>query len=150
MSKLASFLGLSLTLGTVCASYAEDHVIKGVVTQWRPLVTFAQPGDTLRFTGMIGHDTQTIDGMIPAGASGWTSKLGEEAFTVTLDQEGAYVFKCNPHMSSGMVGVVVVGDARPPKNLQQLEENLSSISVGRNMVNRALKKTKQALAAETQ
>ena len=44
-----------------------------------------------------------------------------------------------------MVGVVVVGDARPPANIKQLEANLPNVKVGRNMVNRALKKMAQAL-----
>ena len=127
--------------------HAEEHVIQGVVTQWRPLVTIAQPGDTIRFKTMIGHDTQSIDGMIPAGAAPWQSKLGEEDFVATVDKEGAWIFKCNPHMTTGMVGVVVVGDARPPSNRAALEAALPNVKVGKNMVKRALKKMDEALAA---
>ncbi len=129
----------------VDAHVAEEHVIEAVVTQWKPMVTFAKVGDTVRFKNMIGHDTETIDGMVPDGATKWKSKLGEEAFTATLDKEGAWIFKCNPHMTTGMVGVVVVGEARPPANVKQLEANLPNVKVGRNMVNRALKKMAQAL-----
>jgi pseudoazurin len=138
----------TLLLAAAHAAVAEEHVIEGVVTQWRPLVTFAQPGDTVRFKNMTGHDTETIEGMIPEGATPWKSALGEEGFSATLDKEGAYIFKCNPHMSTGMVGAVVVGDARPPANLQQIEDNLESVKVGRNMVKRAITKMKQALEAE--
>lgn len=124
---------------------ADEHVIEAVVTQWKPQTTFAKVGDTLRFKNMSGHDTETVEGMIPEGAKPWKAKLGEEGFTVTVDKEGAYIFKCNPHMTTGMVAAVVVGDARPPANLAAMEAALPNVSVGKNMVNRALKKMKQAL-----
>jgi pseudoazurin len=112
-------------------------------------VTFAKPGDTVRFTGMAGHDTQTVEGMIPEGAKPWASKLGEEGFVATLDKEGAWIFKCNPHMTTGMVGVVVVGDARPPVNRAALDASLPQVKVGKNMVQRAIKKMDQALQSGT-
>jgi pseudoazurin len=124
---------------------AEQLQIKGVVTQWSPLVLFAQPGDTVTFVNMIGHDTEAVEGMIPEGAKGWKSKLGEEAFTITVEKEGAYIYKCNPHISTGMVGAIVVGDP-DPTNLPAIDESLPGIKVGRNMVNRTIKKMKKALA----
>lgn len=123
---------------------AEQLKIKGVVTQWQPLVLFAQPGDTVTFTNMAGHDTEAIEGMIPEGAETWKSKLGEEAFTITVEKEGAYIYKCTPHMSTGMVGAIVVGDA-DPANLATIEASLPEVKIGRNMVNRVIKKTKKAL-----
>ncbi|MGE0486837.1 MAG: plastocyanin/azurin family copper-binding protein [Gammaproteobacteria bacterium] len=148
MFKASSTCVAALLLALSGGVAAEDHVIEGVVTQWRPMITFAQPGDGLTFKNMTGHDTETIEGMIPEGAAGWKAKLGEEAFHVTLDKEGVYIFKCNPHITTGMVGVVVVGDARPPQNLEQLQANLDNVKIGKNMVNRALKKLQQALDAE--
>ena len=124
---------------------AEEHIVKGIITQWKPLVTFAQAGDTVRFMNMIGHDTEALEGMIPDGAEGWKSKLGEEGFSITVEKEGAYIYKCAPHISTGMVGAIVVGDANPPTNMAQIEENLANIKVARNMVNRAIKKMKKAL-----
>jgi len=124
---------------------AEDRVIQGVVTQWRPMITFAQPGDRIIFKNMIGHDTEAITGMIPDGATPWKSKMGEEGFNVKVGVEGAYVYKCNPHISTGMVGVILVGDHNPPSNLLQIEENLANVKVARNMVARALRKMKKAL-----
>ncbi len=123
---------------------AEQLQVKGVVTQWVPLVLFAQPGDTVTFVNMIGHDTEAIEGMMPAGAEGWKSKLGEEAYTITVEKEGAYIYKCNPHISTGMVGAIVVGDG-DPANLGDIEKSLPEVKVGRNMVNRAVKKMKKAL-----
>jgi len=125
-------------------SEPTEHIVKGVITQWQPLVTFAQPGDTVRFTGMTGHDTTSMEGMIPDGATTWRSKLGEEGFTVTVDKEGGYVYKCTPHITTGMVGIIVVGD-RNPANLAQLEENAGNVKVGGNMVKRAIRKLKKQL-----
>ena len=139
----------AILLAAVSYAQAEEHISQGVVTQWRPLVTFAKPGDTVRFTGMAGHDTQTVEGMIPEGAKPWGSKLGEEGFVATVDKEGAWIFKCNPHMTTGMVGVVVVGDARPPVNRAALEASLPQVKVGKNMVQRAIKKMDQALQSGT-
>jgi pseudoazurin len=150
MSKLNGVMVAVAAILVHCAASAEEHIVRGVVTQWKPLVTFAQPGDNIKFINMIGHDTETIEGMIPDGAQTWKSELGEEGFSVTVTNEGAYVYKCNPHLSLGMVGVIVVGDANPPANMEALEANLENISVGKNMVNRAIKKLKKALEAKAQ
>ncbi len=130
---------------TTQSVYAEQLKIKGVVTQWAPLVLFAQPGDTVTFVNMLGHDTVSIDGMIPAGSESWKSKLGAEAYTITVEKEGAYIYKCTPHMSAGMVGAIVVGDAYPT-NLADIEQSLPDVKFGRNMVKRTIRKMNQALA----
>lgn len=144
-ARVLGMIALTTLLSAGQATLAEEHIVEGVVTQWRPLVTFAKAGDTVRFKGMTGHDTETIEGMLPEGATPWKSDLGEEGFSATLDKDGVYIYKCNPHMTTGMVGVVVVGDARPPANLAQLEASLPNVKVGRNMVQRAIKKMQQAL-----
>ncbi len=133
---LASLLG-----GT---ANADEHVIKAVITNWTPMITYAKPGDTLKFGQMAGHDTETIEGMFPKDAKPWKAKLGEEGFSVKLEKEGAYIFKCNPHMTTGMVGAVVVGEG-VPKNLAALEASLDKVKVGKNMVNRTIRKLKEDL-----
>lgn len=135
---------VALCLALWGTASAEEHIVKGVITQWQPLVTFAQPGDTIRFTGMSGHDTASMEGLLPEGVEPWHSKLGEEGFVVTVEKEGAYVYKCTPHISTGMVGVIVVGDGEP-SNLADVEANAGNVKVGANMVKRALRKTKKAL-----
>ena len=131
--------------GAAGSDEPTEHIIKGVITQWQPLVTYAQPGDTIRFTGMTGHDTASMEGMIPDGATSWHSKLGEEGFTITLDKEGGYVYKCTPHITTGMVGIIIVGD-KNPANLAQLEENAGNVKIGGNMVKRAIRKLKKQIA----
>ena len=145
LGTMTYFVGLIFVAVMAQSANAEQLKVKGVITQWQPLVLFAQPGDTVTFTNMAGHDTTSIEGMIPEGAKGWGSKMGEEAFTITVEKEGAYIYKCTPHISTGMVGAIIVGDA-DPANLEAIEASLPEVSVGRNMVNRTIKKMKQALA----
>ncbi len=144
MTTSRFWAAMTLGLGLCANSMAEEHVIKGVITNWVPLVTYAKPGDTLKFMQMAGHDTETVDGMLPDGAVKWKSKMGEEGFSVKLDKEGAYIFKCNPHMTTGMVGAVVVGDSAPA-NLAALDKSLNDVKLGKNMVARTIKKMKQEL-----
>lgn len=122
----------------------QQHEIQGVVTQWRPLVLFVQPGDQIVFKQMAGHDTATIDGMFPEGAQAWQSKLGEEGYSVTLDIPGVYIYKCTPHVGLGMIGAIVVGDSTP-HNLPALEAHPQN----KGMIGRAIRKLKQALDAKS-
>ena len=142
--RAALTLGAALSVALSANAAAEEHVIKAVVTNWMPLVTYAKPGDTLKFMQMAGHDTEVVAGMLPQGAKVWKSKMGQEGFSVKLDQQGAYIYKCNPHMTTGMVGAVVVGDGAPV-NLAELDKSLNDVKLGKNMVARAIKKMKQEL-----
>lgn len=132
---MASALAMAITAPV----FATEHVIKGVITNWVPLVTYAKQGDTIKFAQMTGHDSETIEGMVPEGAAGWKSKMGEEGFSVKLDKEGAYLYKCNPHITTGMVGAIVVGDGAPA-NLAALNASAETVKLGKNMVMRTLRK----------
>ena len=125
---------------------AEEHVVKAMVTKYEPVVVFTQPGDTVTWTNMAGHDSVSLPGMIPEGAEAWQSKMGEN-FTVTLEKEGAYVYKCSPHVSLGMLGAIVVG-ANPPANLSAIDKALKTTKEPKGMVKRVVKQLKQALAAK--
>lgn len=144
MTTIRFWAAMTLGLGLSANAMAEEHIIKGVVTNWVPLVTYAKPGDSIKFMQMAGHDTESIDGMIPDGAQKWKAKMGEEGFSVKLDKEGAYIYKCNPHMTTGMVGAVVVGDGAPA-NLAALDKSVNDVKLGKNMVARTIKKMKQEL-----
>ena len=122
------------------AAAPTQHIVKGVVTQWAPLVLFVKPGDQIVFRQMAGHDSETIDGMIPEGAATWKSKLGQEGFAVSPDVPGIYMYKCNPHVSLGMIGAIAVGDP-PYANLAAIEAHPQN----KGMIGRAIRKLKQAL-----
>lgn len=144
MRSIRYLAAMTLAVGLGGNALAEEHIIKGVITNWVPLVTYAKPGDTVKFMQMAGHDTESIDGMIPEGAEKWKAKMGAEGFSVKLEKEGAYIYKCNPHMTTGMVGAIVVGDGAP-SNLAALDTATNDVKLGKNMVARTIKKMKQEL-----
>lgn len=75
-----------------------------------------KPGESVTFTpNDMGHNAESIPGMVPAGAQPFKGPMNK-AVTVTFTKPGVYGFKCAPHLSMGMVGVVVVGN---PVNLAQ-------------------------------
>jgi pseudoazurin len=133
-------IGLIAALMSISgAALADETIVTAKATAFDPMVIFIKPGDTVKWTTMAGHDTASIQGMIPEGSQPWQSKLGEE-FSVTLDKEGAYIYKCTPHMGLGMVGAIVVGEGQP-KNLEQIHANPEN----KGMVGRAVKKLDQEL-----
>jgi pseudoazurin len=76
------------------------------------LVTLA-PGDSIRFLATDkGHNAETIEGMLPEGATAFAGKINEE-LTVTFDQPGLYGVRCKPHFAMGMVMVIAVGEGAP-------------------------------------
>lgn len=75
-----------------------------------PEIVRAQPGDTIRFLSVDNnHNTEAFDTMLPDGAEGWRSPIGQD-FDLTLTIEGAYGYFCTPHRSLGMVGLLLIGD----------------------------------------
>ena len=78
-----------------------------------------EPGDTVVFKAVDkGHNTVSVKGMVPEGATAWKSKMSKD-FEITLEKEGIYGYKCMPHFGMGMVGVIQVGD--DTSNLQTVK-----------------------------
>ena len=145
VAKIATTLWLCAALaGLRSTAAAAEHEINTFAAQWAPLVLFIAPGDTVIWRGMTGHETELIHGMAPAENAIWRSALGEEGFRVTLEQEGAYIYKCHTHMNAGMVGAIIVGDGEP-RNLAEIEAALPAIDVGRAAVARVLARLKREL-----
>jgi pseudoazurin len=81
---------------------------------FEPALIKIAPGDTVKFLAADkGHNAESIPGMLPDGATPFTSKMNEEV-SVTFDKPGVYGIRCKPHYGLGMVALVVVGD---PVNL---------------------------------
>jgi len=73
-----------------------------------PRLLAVQPGDTVTFLPTErGHNSASLDGMIPDGAEAWDGRINEEV-SLTLDVPGFYGYQCTPHYSTGMVGLIVV------------------------------------------
>lgn len=101
------------------SAYAENFDVlmlnkgtDGKMMGFSPAFLRVEPGDTVTFIPVDkGHNAETILDMIPASAQTWKGKTNEQ-FTVTLTEPGLYGYKCQPHASMGMVGLVQVGDDR--------------------------------------
>ena len=82
---------------------------------FEPAFIQAQPGDTITFVPADpGHNSATIEGLLPDGAEPWEGEINEEV-SVTVTAEGLYAYQCDPHAPMGMVGLIQVG---APTNLE--------------------------------
>ena len=105
---------VALTLASSVAMAAE-HVVEmknsgadGAMV-FEPGFVKAEPGDTVKFVLVDpAHNSASVE--IPEGAEGWQGAMNEE-ITVTLNEEGVYVYKCTPHAALNMAGVIQVGEA---------------------------------------
>ena len=107
----------STTVEKVQLSEGSEHIVKmlnagdGGNMIFEPAVIKVSKGDTILFKAVdMLHNSATIDGMVPAGASEWASELSKD-FSIALDTEGVYVYQCDPHAMMAMIGVIQVGEA---------------------------------------
>jgi pseudoazurin len=110
-------LGASLVVatGAIPAAAANVNVqllnkgADGTAMVFEPSLVKIDVGDSVTFQPVDkGHDVQSIDGMIPAGATSFKGEINQP-FTETFTVPGVYAVRCLPHYALGMVGVVVVG-----------------------------------------
>ncbi len=78
-----------------------------------PRIQVIQPGDSVLFKATTkGHNSVSIKGMIPEGATPWKSKFNKD-HEVTLTEPGFYGYVCVPHTQMGMIGLIIVeGDGK--------------------------------------
>ena len=97
-------------------TYAENYEVK-MLNQgsegymvFEPSVLKIKKGDSVTFVPTdAAHNSASIEGMIPSGASKWNGKLSQN-ITVTFDVEGLYGYQCTPHAMMAMVGMIQVGE----------------------------------------
>jgi pseudoazurin len=78
-----------------------------------PPVLQIQPGDTVKFVATDrGHNTVANEDLIPEGGETWDGAINEEV-EVTLETEGVFGYYCTPHRTTGMIGLILVGDVTP-------------------------------------
>ena len=107
-SLLISFVSLGLS--------SETHIIKMLnqgatgVMVFEPAFLKINVGDTVTFKSTdAAHNSASIPGMIPSGASPWNGQLSRD-ISVTFEIPGVYGYQCTPHAMMAMVGVIQVGD----------------------------------------
>jgi pseudoazurin len=122
MNRLTAMLALGAALAFAQQAGAAEHEVRMLnkgeegVMVFEPALVRAAPGDTVRFVAADkGHNAETVKGMVPEGAEPFKGKINEE-IVVTLDKEGVYGIKCQPHYGMGMVALIEVGT---PVNLEE-------------------------------
>jgi len=88
---------------------AADHVIKAGPRAFETPIVYVAEGDRVHFSNMNSHNSVSVEGLIPDGATAWAGAMGENV-APALEKPGIYSYVCVPHIGFGMVGVIVVGD----------------------------------------
>jgi pseudoazurin len=88
---------------------ATEHVIEAGARAFKNATLYVAEGDKVHFSKMTSHNSVSVEGLIPEGATPWAGKLGEN-IAPALEKPGIYSYVCQPHIGFGMVGVIVVGD----------------------------------------
>ena len=121
---------ISMDIQKVSLSPGPEHTVKmlnaGVDGSmvFEPAVLKVSKGDTIHFTAVdLSHNSASIEGMIPAGASPWAGAMNQD-ISITLDIDGIYVYQCDPHVMMAMIGVIQVGEA---VNINEVKAAASSL-----------------------
>ena len=104
----------------------KTHFVMSTATTFEPKVLFINPCDTVTFQNMLTHDAQAFDDLIPEGAKAFWVPINQNG-SVTLDVEGVYIYKCNPHYPLGMAGAIIVGNAT---NFDQVQAKVTGRAKG--------------------
>jgi pseudoazurin len=92
---------------------------------FEPSVLKISKGDSVTFIATdAAHNSASIKGMIPPGASKWNGNLSQN-ITVTFDVEGLYGYQCTPHAMMAMVGIIQVGEGK--SNLESVKAAVQKI-----------------------
>ncbi|MEM1387839.1 MAG: pseudoazurin [Pseudomonadota bacterium] len=86
---------------------------------FNPRILSVEAGETVLFTSVDkGHNSESIDGMLPEGAEEWKGRISQDV-TVTFDKPGIYGVQCTPHLSMGMVALVIVEGEGKLDNMEE-------------------------------
>ena len=100
-------------------------------------------GDTVKFVPTdMGHDVASH--FTPEGGVTWKGQMNKEV-TVTIDKEGIYIYKCQPHVMLGMVGVIQAGEATNKEAAMKAVKELNTkISMGKDRLDKYIEALKSA------
>ncbi len=114
------------------AALAAEHEIKmlnkGIdgIFVFEPGYLKVAKGDTVNFLPIdMAHMPQSE--VTPDGST-WKGNINKP-FSITLSEEGVFIYSCLPHKALGMVGVIQVGEA---VNLAAAKEAAAGIRIAKN------------------
>ena len=126
MLTLSKKISFSLILSFICIDLTSEAYTVKMLNQGATGVMVFEPaflkinvGDTVTFESTdAAHNSASIPGMIPSGASPWNGQLSRD-ISVTFEIPGVYGYQCTPHAMMAMVGFIQVdGDS---SNLQSVK-----------------------------
>ena len=127
-----SAMNTSVEVQKIELSQGSEHTIKmlnsgeGGQMIFEPAVIKVSKGDTIHFKAIdMSHNSATIDGMMPESAEAWSGQLNND-ISVTLEEEGVYVYQCDPHVMMAMIGVIQVGEAVNMSQIREASNKLKS------------------------
>lgn len=135
MHKTMANIGLIAGLTITACAAAETHTVQmlneraGDTMLFEPGYLRIDSGDSVEFVAADPyHNVVAVHG--PEGAVLWRSGYSE-GLVVTLDVEGVYIYRCEPHTGLGMVGIIQVGEPTNQAQALQHAEDMS-LSIGLN------------------
>lgn len=111
--RVAAAIIFSLMVLSGQKAFAADHTVNAVAVKFSPMFSYIEPGDTITWESMAGHNIETIEAMSPEGLEKINSELGETV-SATFTEPGIIVYKCTPHWGARMGGIIVVGNPENP------------------------------------
>ena len=124
-SAIATAIALvgGFTVDTAKAETVEVEMLNmkgGQMMVFEPAVVHIESGDSVRFVATDkGHNAQAVPGMVPDGGEDFQVPYNVDK-EITFEADGVFGYKCLPHYSMGMVGLVVVGE--PDVNIDAVRE----------------------------
>lgn len=148
--KISRIIKIKLLFAIILATSAQqclskEHVIKAVGMKWKPELLVINPGDSVKFVDMMGHDTQSMGTLTPLDYGGWKSTMGEENFTIEFDEKGIYFHKCNPHVNAGMFGAILVSTEISESEFNRLSVNAKELGIGGPAVRKIFKRVSKKI-----
>tara|TARA_B100000886_G_scaffold106505_1_gene71057 strand:+ start:7283 stop:7714 length:432 start_codon:yes stop_codon:yes gene_type:complete len=115
--------------------YAAEHEVKMLnfgdegSMIFEPGFLKVEVGDTVHFKSVdMAHNSESVAGLIPAKATPWKGEINQD-ISITLNEEGVYVYQCTPHLILGMIGVIQVGN---PVNIGEVRNNVGKLTFAVN------------------
>lgn len=128
-ARIASAILLAAFALSGKVAMSAEHTITAVAVKFNPLFLYVEPGDTVNFEGMVGHNVETLKLMTPEGFEQINSVVGENV-SIEFESDGIIVYKCTPHWGARMGGIIVVGKPENPSDI--LDQYLASIDDDRS------------------
>lgn len=133
---------MTMAVATASPAFAEDATVTAKGVKFDPVIVYIDEGDDVTWKNMTGHNVETLPAMSPEGFEQQTTEVGNDV-TLTFDEAGIIVYKCTPHWSARMGGIIVVGEPEDAsgtidKYMAAIEEDRAGLLPAKGLLKDAL------------